>query len=103
MTQGYDPLVYENTHKSRAKIFGVIMGFYAFNWLMTWGIYEFGIHLPDAYTWFAVVIFILTILGLIAMIIVGSKSNEKNNYHEFLSNKISEQEQLKAEKILKDE
>jgi len=68
---------------------------------MTWGLYEMGIHLPDAYTYFAIVIFTLTLIGLATMIMVGSKSNEKNRYLEFLSNKVSEQEQIMAEKDLK--
>ena len=43
----YDKRVYENTPGSFCIILLVFCAFYLFNWIMTWGLFEFGIYRAD--------------------------------------------------------
>ena len=82
---------------SRLVIFAVFIGFYGFNVIMTWGMFEFGMWNATDYTTFSVVLFLVTCLGLAIMIITGRLSNNKAHLADFLNTKISEKKAMKEE------
>jgi FtsZ-interacting cell division protein ZipA len=82
---------------SRLVIFLVFLGFYGWNSLMTWGMFELGIWHATDYTTFSVVIFAVTLICLVIMIILGSISNKKAHLADFLNTKISEKKSQKEE------
>ena len=68
---------------------------------MTWGLFELGMGRPDAYAIFALVTFILTLIGLAVMIFFGKIANKKCYYKDYLNTKISEKVSERQEKELK--
>ena len=98
---GYDKRVYVNTPKSIGQTTFAFVCFYAWNWLMTWGMFEWGMIFAESFTTFAVIEFALTLTGLALMIVFGGFANKKNYYKEFLVQKISEMRSEREEIALK--
>ena len=96
---GYDKRVYENTWISRCQIILVLIGFYSFNSIMTWGLFIFGIWKAADFTFFSIAIFIAGVFVLAAMLVSGHYANKKSHLAEFLNSKISERKALKEEAL----
>lgn len=97
MEEGYDKKVYENTVFSVLQILAVFTGFYAFNWIMTWGLFEFGMWDAEAYSIFSLILFIFVCFGLCAMTISGYFVNQKKHMAAYLKTKISDKKARKDE------
>ena len=97
----YDKRVYVNSSKSIAQTTFAFVCFYAWNWIMTWGMFEWGMIHAEEFSTFACIEFLLTLLGLAVMIVLGGYANHKNYYKEFLVQKISEMRSEREEIALK--
>ncbi len=96
---GYDKRVYENTLFSWCQIILVLIGFYIFNSLMTWGLFIFGIWKAADFTFFSIAIFIAGVFVLAIMLITGHWANKKAHLSNYLTTKISEKKALKEEAL----
>ena len=96
---GYDKRVYENTWFSWCQIILVLIGFYSFNSLMTWGLFIFGIWKAADFTFFSIAMFIAGVFVLAGMLISGHFANKKAHLADFLNGKISERKALKEEAL----
>lgn len=79
-----------------------LVAFYAWNWLMTWGLFEVGIGRAQEYTVFAAVEFIFTLVGLFIMVLTGHFANQKSYYKDFLEGKKAELKARRDEEQLKE-
>ena len=100
-TDGYDPLVYENTPDNWFKIIGMMILFYIFQGFHWWANFELGVHDTETSTAYNLIIFGTAILVIGTMLFLGAKVNKKKLTHEFYVEKISEETQRKAEEAAK--
>ena len=89
MDDGYDPLVYENTHKNLCKIFGMLMLYYLFHGLHWWANFELVVHATETSTIYNICVFGSAVLVIACMLVYGAQVNKKKLTHEFYIEKIS--------------
>ena len=101
MESNYDPMVYENTPKNWAMIFGMFGLFYFVQAMHWWCNYALGIHATDTSSVYNLIVFgsALFVIGL--MLYFGSIVNQKKLRHEYYAEKISEEKIKIAEKQAK--
>ena len=92
-TDGYDPLVYENTPDNWFKIIGMMILFYIFQGFHWWANFELGIHNSTTSTYYNLIIFASAVFVIAIMLILGARVNKQKLTHEFYMEKISEENQ----------
>ena len=92
-TDGYDPLVYENTPENWFKIIGMMILFYIFQGFHWWANFELGIHNSTTSTYYNLIIFASAVFVIAIMLILGARVNKQKLTHEFYMEKISEENQ----------
>jgi amino acid permease len=102
-TDGYDPLVYENTPQNWVKIVGMLILFYIFQGFHWWANFELGIHNSTSSTYYNLIIFASAVFIIGIMLILGARVNRLKLTHEFYMEKISEETQKQKDERAKAE
>merc|ERR1712216_949725 len=102
-TDGYDPLVYENTPQNWVKIVGMLILFYIFQGFHWWANFELGIHASTHSTYYNLIIFASAVFVIAIMLILGARVNKLKLTHEFYMEKISEETQRQKDERAKAE
>ena len=102
-TDGYDPLVYENTPGNWFKIIGMMIIFYIFQGFHWWANFELGIHNSTTSTYYNLIIFASAVFVIAIMLILGARVNKQKLCHEFYLEKISEENQRQKDERAKAE
>jgi hypothetical protein len=100
--EGYDKRIYENSNANYLRIFITLCGFWLFNGLHWWAIFEFGIFASGTFMWYSIIAFTCSILFGLGMLTNGSRSNKLKRYSEFLKEKIEEKKTAAAELLEKE-
>jgi hypothetical protein len=95
--EGYDKRIYENSTKNYFLIFLALCGFWLFNGLHWWAVFEFGIYNSHMYMVYSIIAFVCSILFGLGMLWNGARSNKQKRYSEFLKEKIEEKKTAAAE------
>ena len=97
--EGYDKRIYENTTGNYIRIIVTLIGFWIFNGIHWWAIFEFGIYNSNGFMWYSIIAFLCSLLFGFYMLYSGSKSNRVKRFSEFLKEKIEEKKTEKAEQL----
>ena len=87
---GYDKRVYENTCENYCRIFLTLCGFWIFNSLHWWGVFEFGIMYSAQFTLYSIAIFVAACSVGACMLMSGAGTNKTKRRYEFLRAKVFE-------------
>ena len=100
VAEGYDKRVYENDCTNYARIIATLIGFWIFNALHWWAVFEFGIWNSDGFMVYSLIIFFVAVCSIGGMLCSGKVSNKVLRELAFLKETI-EEEKSKAEEAEK--
>merc|ERR1719183_560039 len=100
VAEGYDKRVYENDCNNYGRIILTLIGFWIFNGLHWWAIFEFGMWNSDAFMIYSIAIFCWPVIFIGFMLCSGKTSNKVLRELAFLKETI-EEEKSKAEEAEK--
>ena len=90
--------MYENDAANYIRIIITLCGFWLFNGLHWWAIFEFGIYNSDMFMWYSIVAFICSLIFGSGMLVSGAASNKVKRQYEFLKMTIAEQKSQRIER-----
>ena len=82
--------MYENEWSNYVRITLTLFGFWIFNALHWWGVFEFGIMYSAQFTIYSIGIFLATCFSGACMLMSGSGANKQKRKYEFLRGKVFE-------------
>ena len=79
------------------RIIITLLGFWFFNAMHWWAVFEFGIYATSGFMVYSIIVFSCTVIFGFGMLISGSQSNKIKRHYEFLKEQITEFKAQKAE------